>query len=106
MSTQWRQADSNFMQLMELRGEDDTSWLQWKTDRYTAPDMQNKMLKTMALLIMQQVVKVISSAPFSTIMINETTDVSNKEQVVICFQWVDQSLEAHEFIGLHQVEST
>lgn len=49
----------------------------------------------------------ISVAPFLTIMIDETTDVSNKEQVVICFRWVDQSLEAHEeFIGLYQVEST
>ena len=46
-------------------------------------------------------------APFLTIMIDETTDVSNKEQVVICFRWADQSLKTHEdFIGLCQVEST
>ena len=54
----------------------------------TAPDMQNEMLKTTALLILPQVVKVISIAPFLTIMIDETTDVSNKEQVVICFWWI------------------
>ena len=40
-------------------------------------------------------------------MIDETTDVSNKEQVVVCIRWVDNKFEAHEeFIGLHQMEST
>ena len=49
----------------------------------------------------------IHSAPFLSIMIDETTDISNKEQVVVCLRWVDKALEAHEeFIGLHQVEST
>ena len=38
---------------------------------------------------------------------DETTDVLNKEQIVICFRWVDSKLEAHEvFIGLYEVEST
>ena len=40
-------------------------------------------------------------------MVDETTDISNKEQVVICFRWVDKQLEAHEeFTGLYLVEST
>ena len=29
-------------------------------------------------------------------MADETTDSSNREQVVICFRWVDNSLSAHE----------
>ena len=47
---------------MKLRGESDTkiaSWLQRKTDKYTAPYMQNEILKTMALLILRQVVEKI-----------------------------------------------
>jgi len=73
-------------------------------DRYTAPDIQNEILKIMTLLILRGVVDMISIAPF---LIDETTDVSNKEQVVICFWWVDQSLETHkDFIGLYQAEST
>ena len=39
--------------------------------------------------------------------IDETTDASNKEQVVLCCRWVDCSLEAHEdFIGLYERKST
>ena len=104
------ESDSNFLQLMKLRGEDDSrivGWLEKKTDKYTAPDMQNEILKTMGLHVLRQVVESIRSAPFLTLMIDETTDISNKEQVVVCFRWVDSNLEPHEeFIGLYQVDST
>ena len=106
------ESDSNFLQLMKLSGEleDDSrisGWLEKKTDKYTAPDMQNEILKTMALQVLRQVVESVRSAPFLTIMIDETTDVSNKEQVVVCFRWMDSSLESHEeFIGVYQVAST
>ena len=40
-------------------------------------------------------------------MVDETTDVANQEQVVFCFRWIDNKLEAHEeFVGLCQVECT
>ena len=104
------ESDSNFLQLLKLQGEDDAriaSWLEKKTDKYTAPDMQNEILKVMALEVLRQVVSSLHTAIFLTIMVNETTDISNKEQVIICFRWVDSKLKAHEeFIGLHQVEST
>ncbi len=102
--------DSNFLQLMKLRGENDPripDWLDKKTNKYTAPDIQNEILKVMALSVLRQVVDSIHSAPFLSIMIDETTDVSNREQVVVCLRWVDRGLQAHEeFIGLHAVEST
>lgn len=41
---------------------------------------------------------------FLALIVDETTDESNREQVVICLQWVDSSLEAHEeFIGIYHV---
>ena len=104
------ESDSNFIQLLKLLSVDDKrmgAWLNKKTDKYTAPDMQNEMLKVMALHVLRQVACLIQTAPFMSIMIDETTDVSNKEQVVICFRWVDKKLEAHEeYVGLYQVEST
>lgn len=45
--------------------------------------------------------------PFICIMVDETTDAANKEQVVVCLRWVDDIFEAHEiFVGLYEVEST
>ena len=40
-------------------------------------------------------------------MANEVTYSSNKEQVAICLQWIDEKFDAHEdFNALHKVEST
>ena len=40
-------------------------------------------------------------------MVDETTDVSNKEQAVLCFRWVSDDLIAHEdFVGLYGIENT
>jgi len=36
---------------------------------------------------------------------DEVTDVSNKEQLVVCLRWVDSKFEPHEdFIGLYHVD--
>ena len=37
-------------------------------------------------------------------MADESADVSNEEQVVICIRWVDENLQPHEeFIALEHV---
>ena len=60
----------------------------------------------MAKMVLRDLTSSIQSAPFISIMIDETTDESNKEQVVICFRWVDDELDVHEdFIGLYETES-
>ena len=39
---------------------------------------------------------------YYTVIIDETTDTANKEQVLLMVRWVDDSFNAHEeFIGLH-----
>lgn len=40
-------------------------------------------------------------------MVDETTDVSITEQVVICLKWVNENFEIQEeFVGLYEVDST
>ena len=100
----------NFVQLLKLQAQDDPrieGWLAKRTDKYTSADIQNEILKLMALQILHVVVSSIRSAPFVTFMMDETTDAFNSEQVVICLRWVDGRLDAHEeFIGLYEVAST
>ena len=41
------------------------------------------------------------------VMADESTDIINKEQFVICIRWVDNDLHANEdFIGLHKFSVT
>ncbi len=104
------ESDSNFIQLLNLRAEDDVrikDWMEKKTDKYVSHDMQNEILKVMSLQVSHKIIDCLHSTDYFTIMIDETTDCSNSEQVVICCRWVDSSLEAHEeFMGLYQLGST
>ena len=82
-------------------------WLKKKTNKYTSGEMQNEMLQVMALKILRDIASSLQSTPFYGIMADETPDISNREQVVICIRWVDDSLEVHEeFLGLYKVALT
>ena len=52
----------------------------------------------MALQVLRKIAD-LQNSPFYTLMVDESTDVSNKEQVVLCLRWVDD-----EFIGLYTVD--
>ena len=103
------EADSNFLQLLRLRGEDSPEMLDWikkKTGKYTSAEIQNEILKLMALEVLRKIAKNLHNATFYTVMIDETTDCSTNEQVVVCFRWVDDDLNVYEeFVGLHQVDN-
>ena len=101
---------ANFIQLLNLRACDDpklVDWLKKKSDKYTSPDIQNEILQIMALEILRDIATNLQNAPFFTIMADEATDSANKEELVLCFRWVDNILEVHEeFIGLYQISDT
>ena len=102
--------NSNFNQLYQLRGEDNPfmkEWIARKGSTYTHHDMQNEMLKVMALKVLREISSDIRNAEFYSIMADETADVSNTEQLVLCIRWVDDDLQSREeFIGLHAIDTT
>ena len=76
------EVDSNFMQLLNLYSIDDpqiTSFIQQKRDKYCSPQIQNEIIKVMALHVVRQIATSIQRAKFFTIMADEVTDCSNKE---------------------------
>ena len=73
--------DSSFMQLL-LRAADNPQilpWLEWKTNKYTSPEIQNELLSLMAMAILREITASIKQAKYCTLMAAEVTDVSNKE---------------------------
>ena len=102
--------NSNFMQLLLLVASQSNpnifEWLKRSQNKFTSPDIQNEMLSMMALRIMRDIRSEISDKWF-TIMVDETTDQSNTEQMVFCLRHVDDHFDVHEeVIGLHSLEST
>ena len=64
------------------------------------------MLKVMGLHILRAVSADLQDSPFLTLMADEATDSSNKEQVTVILRRVTQELDIHEeFLGLYQVAS-
>ena len=75
-----------------------------KTNKYTSAAMENECLKVMALHIVHKICSDMALNGFYTIMANECTDVSNKEQSTICLRWVDENLVDYEdVLGLYSV---
>ena len=82
--------DSNFLQLLLLRSTDDPSilsYLQRKTDKYTSPQIQNELIKIMALQILWEITDLIQKAHYYILTADEVTDISNREQVAIRMHW-------------------
>ena len=101
--------DSNLHQLLVVRGEDYPAihqFLEKQQLKYTTHEVQNELLSIMALQILRHIAAQIQSAVFFTVMVDEATNCSNKEQVVLVFRRVGKDLAAHEeFIGLYLTDS-
>lgn len=83
--------------------QDIKDWLERKHgDKYTSPEIQNEILDLMSQTILREVIKSIQCADYFTIMVDECVDMSNKEQLALCFRHVDADFNVYEhFIGLY-----
>ena len=60
----------------------------------------------MSLNILREISKNIQNSVYYTIMADEETDSSNKEQFLVCLRWVDHDLVTHEeLVGLYAVDN-
>ena len=102
--------NDNFTQLLRLLGTNDTNiadHLKGKSGyKYTYSDVQNEILNIMANLTLQEKLKVIQERQFFSIIGDEGTDVSNKEQLSFNIRTVDENLDPFEdFIGFYELEN-
>ena len=59
----------------------------------------------MNLSVLRDIVESIKKADFHSIMVDESLDVSHKEQASFCACWVDENLFSYEnFLGLLEME--
>ena len=60
--------------------------------KFTSPETQHEILKEMSSSVLHDIVEFIKNADFYSIMVDETSDVSNKEMVFLCVCWLDKNL--------------
>lgn len=103
--------EGNFSHLLRLLAKDDpvlSSWLTRCHD-YASPQCQNECLTLLAHTIVKGIAATIRSLPVAqySVIMDGTQDVQGKEQISICFRYVDQDLVPQEvFVGLYEVAAT
>ena len=89
--------ESNFKQLLLLQAEDDEvlrKWIKKFYDKHVSPNAQNEVLQIMALKVQRGIASDIAESGY---MADESTDVSNIEQLVSnCIHWVDKEMTVWE----------
>ena len=104
------ESDSNFKQLLLFQSKENINmcnWLSRQRYKYTSKDIQNEFIKLMAATLLEKTLSEIRKVNFFTVMADESTDASNKEQIVVAIHWIDGNLDVHEdFVKLHHVDET
>ena len=93
------------MILLATKDENTQDHLQGSFGRkYTHHDIQNELLEIMAHFVLHGKIEEIRENGFFSIMVDEYTDVSNKEQLSFCLRSVNENLEVQEdFLGFYQL---
>ena len=72
----------------------------------TSPENQNKMLEPMAYHALRKILENIHSSPFIAVMVDESTDKSNKEQLTLVWRWISENfVVSEEFVGLYYLSA-
>lgn len=93
------EANSTFTCLLNLRSMDNAA-LKSRISRagykWLSPAIQNELISDMAQSVLRSYVNEIIDAKLFALVMDESTDVSVKEQISVCFQYVSSDLEVHE----------
>jgi len=101
---------SNFRQLLELRSTDSVilrNWLQRDKYKWLSPEITNEVLEMFSFAALRELIKNVKAAKFYSLMLDETADISAKEQISICFRIAGDDFTVHEFFfGFYQTDDT
>ena len=105
--------EGNVVQLLNDIARHDEALAKWMTRRgtggfhFTSPEALAAIQRQLAMAVTRQVVAEVAEAPYFALILDETADVSRKEQMAVCLRFVSEELEVREtFIGLYQVDDT
>ena len=108
LEPQHSEPNSNIWQVLMLMSKysGDLGRLLKRKTNFSTPQVQNELLLLMSKSVQRQLANEINQASSYSVMVDETTDVTNKTQAVFCFRFV-QNLVPHEhFLGLYEISDT
>ena len=100
--------DGNLYKLLLLRLEDCPELKSWVHQKeYTSPDIINEIIAVMGNTVLREILGLIPSSMWFSIIADEATDVSRNEQMSLSIRWTDDSYQIYEEpIGLVRLPDT
>ena len=94
----------NFLELLHLRCKD-IPWLAGKLNlqlknraQWTSPGVQNEILSIVTKIVLERVVCNVQESKHSSIIVEETSDISRTEQVAVCLRYVLEGDTRESFV--------
>ncbi|KAF2884279.1 hypothetical protein ILUMI_21900, partial [Ignelater luminosus] len=82
-------------------------WLNRKDYQWLSHNILNKYIGLLASKVLENIRNFLKEAKYSSIVIDETSDISIKEQMSFCFRVVDNNFNIHElFVGFYETTNT
>lgn len=73
--------------------------------KYTSPDIQNEFINLAGYQVRDTIIRRIKDAKWFSVMADECTDAGTKEQMSVCFRFVDKKGEVYEdFVGFVELD--
>lgn len=95
---------SNLTEMLRLLCSE-SAWI--AEGKYQSPEIINEIIRIMGNKVLRSLLLNIQNQKFFSLMADETRDVSNREQLVVCLRWVGEDYEVHEdMVGLTQLANT
>ena len=100
--------EGNLYQLLKLLSQDSVEMQSWLLQgKYLSPVIVNEQIKLMSDFVLRGLLNEIRCTQWFTLIADEATDISNKEQMCVVIRWVDDMYEINEDpIGLIQLPKT
>ena len=102
-------AEGNLLQLLNLRSNDCSYLKEWilQHQNWMSHDIKNEIFEIMAHIPLRKITENIRVNKYYSIIVDEATDVSFKEQVSICIRHVPTDMGVHkDCLGLFENGST
>lgn len=98
----------NFIQLLEMFADESLAVkLKSRYGHYTSPEYQNDLIHIIASCTRKNILSKISSIGVYTILVDETKDISKKEQLSFVLRFVDSDYNVHESaIGCYHMKKS
>ena len=102
--------ESNLRQLLKLRVEDVPELLEWvENGRCLSHDIINELINMIGNAVLKSIVADLrKKSQLFSLIADESTDISNKEQLACALRWISTTyLSVHEdFLGMYELEKT